>query len=356
MIHGHYVEIQPVILKYRKKGINIYYFCGGRGIGKTYGAIDMAYQVGMGELMLSDIEDDNKVLFLRRTAVEAEAISRAEKSFFKKYNQNEHKDISTDYHAKLNIGTFYNNIDKERKLGYIAGLSTFSNSRGVDFSDVILIIYDECIPESENKATIKNEGFLLLNAIETINRNRLQEGKPEVILVMMSNPIDLGNGLLAQLDITRILNHMIFSNLQSYTEPKRSLHIEKYKDHVVSKEKENSILYKFASTTGFNERALSGDFVDNDLSLIKNVPLKEYSAFLSLEQVCVYKHKSTGALHLSTSMSPAKYKFRAADRETVRQLFIWNYKIMVLDKKVTYDSFSTKIVFESMIGYKPILS
>lgn len=334
----------------------MFYFCGGRGIGKTYGAIDFAYRIGTKQLIIPNTVEDSKVLFLRRTAVEAEAISREEKSFFKKYNATEGTTITTDYASKLSIGTFYADEDKDEKLGYIAGLSTFSNSRGVDFSDVAVAIYDECIPESENKAKIKNEGYLLLNALETINRNRRQEGFQEIILIMMSNPIDLGNQLLAQLDLTSALNHMILKNMQRYTIPERSLHIEKYKDHVVSKEKRESVLYKFASTTGFVEQSLSGDFTNDDLSRIKRVNLREYKAWLSIEQICVYKHKSDGSYHISSSVSPARYIFYARDRETVRKMFLWAYKLIVLDDKVTYDSYATKVCFESMIGYKPILT
>lgn len=356
MIHDYYVEIEPVIMRYRKRGINVFYFCGGRGIGKTYGSIDFAYRVGMGDVMIGDSLEENKVLFLRRTAVEAEAIARAEKSFFKKYNSQEHRSITTDYVSKLNIGTFYSTEDMDWKLGYIAGLSTFSNSRGVDFSDVSVIIYDECIPESENKVKIKNEGYLLLNAVETINRNRKQEGKPEVILVLMSNPIDLSNELLAQLDLTSILNHMILSGITKYTNPERCLHIEKYKDHIVSKDKEESFLYKFASTTGFVERSLSGDFVDDNLDDVKRVNLSEYTPYMTIEQICVYRHKSNGNYHISTSVAPARYQFKATDRETVRKMFLWAYKLMVLDKRVTYESYAVKVVLEGMIGYKPILT
>lgn len=356
MIHGLYIEVEQVVMKYVQRGINFYYFCSGRGLGKTYSSIDFAYRIGTGQVSIPNTVEDGKVLFLRRTAVEAEAISRAEKSFFKKYNKKEGKKITTDYNSKLSIGNFYADEERETLLGYIAGLTTFSNSRGVDFSDVVVVIYDECIPESENKTKIKNEGYLVLNALETINRNRQQEGLQEIIFIMLSNPIDLGNELLAQLDITSVLNYMILNNMQKYTNPDRSLHIEKYKNHKVSQQKRKSVLYKFASTTGFVEQALSGDFTNDDMSRVKRVNLHEYKPFLSLEQICVYKHKSSGDYHLSTSMAPARYVFYARDRETVRKMFIWSYKLMILDDRVTYESYQVKVVFESMIGYKPLLT
>lgn len=355
MIHGFYVEIEPIIMRYRNKGIHVYYLCGGRGIGKTYGAIDLARRVGLGKVLLSDTPEDNKVLFFRRTGVEASAIARNERSFFKKYNRTEGTQITTEYVAKDNIGMFYDDADKTKFLGYITGLSVFANLRGIDFTDVALVVYDECVPESLGKTPLKDEGYLFLNAIETINRNRKLEGKPEIYVVLLSNPIDLGNPFLAQMDITSVLNHMILSNMQAHTIMARSFHIRRYVDHPVSEQKKESFLYQFASSTGFNERALSGDFVDNDLEYIKNPNLSEYTPLLSLEQVCVYQHKKTGRYHLSTSMSPCKNQFKASERDIVKKMFGFRYKLIVLDRGVTYDSYATKVIFESMIGYKPLI-
>ena len=358
MIHNLYVEVEPVILKFLPLGINIYYFCGGRGIGKTYGALDMCKRIGTGELNIfnSSVNRKSKFLYLRRTGVEAQSVAAPESCPFKKYNFNEKTNITADFINKLGFGNFYLDEDKSQHIGYIAALSTFANLRGVDFSDVDFILYDECIPESKNKHPLKDEGFLFLNMMETINRNRIIENIPEVVACMLSNPIDLGSPLLAQLDLTSVINNMIFKNQQKTTDRERSLHIEKYVDHKVSVEKSKSMLYKFAKTTGFNERALSGNFVDNDLDLInKKVNLTEYYAYLSLENICVYIHKNNGDYYMSQIMNPAKYVFKAAEREKVRTVFYWLYRQLVIERRIHYDDYATKVVFEQMIGYKPLL-
>lgn len=355
MRHGFYVEVEPIILKYLTKDIYFYYFCGGRGIGKTYGALDMCRKIGTGELIFdTKTNERGKFLYLRRTGVEAQSVSSPEACPFKAYNKAENFSICADFSSKMGFGNFYFDSHKEIHIGYCAALSTFANLRGVDFSDVVFVLYDECIPENKNKHPLKDEGFLLLNMMETINRNRLIEGKREVILCLLSNPIDLSSPLLSQIKFTPILNNMIFKGHTKFTDYDRSLHIEKYVDHVVSKEKAKSALYKFAEGTGFNERALSGDFVDNDLSLIKKVNLTEFSAFLSIENICVYKHKSNGTYHISQIMQSAQYVFRAYEKEKFRTVFYWLYKILVVERKVTYDNFSTKVVFEAMINYKPL--
>lgn len=354
MIHNLYVEAEKILLKWRTKDIHFYYLCGGRGIGKTYGALDLCRKVGTGVTNLDESEEESKFLYIRRSRVEAEACSKPESSPFKKYNKKEGYEICADFYSDLGYGCFFLDENRTEHIGYVSALSTFSNLRGVDFSDVSLILYDECIPENKNKRPLKDEGYLFLDMYETINRNRYLEGKSEVYVIFLSNPIDLGSDLLSQLMLTPIFNNMIFKKQQRYTDYNRSLHIEKYVNHPVSKEKEKGVLYRFAKGTGYNERSLSGEFVQNDLSIIKKVPLSEYTPYLTLENLTVYKHKSEELYHISQIQNKSKYTFRAFEKEKFRAVFYWQYKLLVIERAITYDSYDTKVVFEAMIRYKPL--
>lgn len=354
MRHGYYLEIGPIIKKFHAKGIHVFYFCGGRGIGKTYSALDCCREIATQDWILDESIEKNRFLYMRRTAVEAQSVAAPESCPFKTYNKNEKYTINADFNSKLGFGKFYLDDEKEHHVGYCAALSTFANLRGIDFVDVPFILYDECIPENKNKHPLKDEGFLFLNMLETINRNRKIEGLPEVIVVMLSNPIDLASPFLSQLELTPTINKMIFRNQDKYTDYQRSFHLEKLTNHVVSKDKESSFLYRFAAPTGFNDRALSGDFMDNDLGLVKKVNLTEYTAFLSVENICVYKHKSDTEYYISQTMNHAQYVFKAYEREKVRTVFYWLYKLLVVERKVFYDNFNTKVVFEAMIRYKPL--
>lgn len=358
MLHGYYVEVEPVILNFlEKKDIHVFYFCGGRGIGKTYGAIDMCYRIGTGQLRLDPEFTGEKFMYLRRTGVEAQSAASPESCPFKVYNRNENVHVEVDFSAKMGFGRFFEkNIETEEEnhIGYCAALSTFANLRGVDFSDVSFILYDECIPESKNKRPLKDEGFLLMNMLETINRNRVLEGRKELVLCMLSNPIDLGSDLLSQLKITPVLNSMITRDMQKYTDIKRSLHIEKLTDHKVSQDKKSSFLYKFSSDTGFTEQALSGNFTENDLSLIKRVNLLDYTCAYSLENVYIYMRKDmTEEFYISMTKNTPRVAFSVYEREKFRTAFYWKYKLLVANRRVYYDNYATKIIFESMIKYKP---
>lgn len=351
MIHGKFVEVQPVMDKFIPKGVNFYYFCGGRGIGKTYSALDLCYKIGTGQA--PPHYGKGKFMYLRRTKTEAESVASPEGNTFKKYCLDENVTVSPDWNDKLGFGNFYvGSTDEQQHIGYIAGLSTFSNLRGVDFSDVSFILFDECVPEKK-RGTIDREGRLLLNMLETVNRNRSILGEQEVILCMLSNAIDLGAPLLSDLLLTPVLNNMIVNNQQRYTDYSRSLHIEKYVNHQISCEKANSALYKFASGTGFDEESLSGEFVLNDLTLItKSVNLAEFECYMSIENVYIYTHKSIENMYISMTPSTPKYKFRVTDKLKVRELLYWNYKLYRINNRVRYDNYQTKVIFDAMINYK----
>lgn len=363
MVHGKFFEIQPVMDKWYPQGIHIYYICGGRGIGKSYSAYDLCRKIGEGTYSFDPSEEQNKFMYLRRTAVEAESVASPEGNAFKKYNASEGCNITADYSSKLGFGNWYidstveledgTKEDIKKHIGYIASVSTFANLRGVDFSDVQFILFDECIPESRYKAPIKREGFLLLNIFETINRNRELLGKPACVLCMISNPIDLSNAMLSQLNLTPVLSSMILKGQQRYTDRERHLHIEKLTNHKVSIEKKNTVLYQFAKGTGFDDESLSGDFVSNDLSIIKKPVLSEYKPIVTIEDtITLYEHKSTGKYHISTSTSPAKYMLKVHEKERIKSLFYWKYKLLILDNAVTFDNYSTKVVLEALINYK----
>ena len=98
-----------------------------------------------------------------------------------------------------NISTITQKEDGKNILkGYAGALSTFSNIRGADFSDVKIIIYDEFIPEKTNRCSIRNEWDALLNLIETVNRNRELEGEESVKIILLSNATNIECDILAQ--------------------------------------------------------------------------------------------------------------------------------------------------------------
>ena len=68
----------------------------------------------------------------------------------------------------------------------------------------------------------------------------------------------------------------------------------------------------------------------------------------------MYKHKAEESYYISQTLQPSEYTFRAYEKEKLRAVFYWRYKLLIVERKVFYDNFNTKIVFEAMIRYKPL--
>ena len=133
---------------------------GARGIGKTYGVLKYLY------------EHDEYFILLRRKQNQVDMLNKPEFQPFKKLNEDfgwcvDVKPISK-YHSRFYVQNGENDI---KELGLTMALTTVTNIRGFDASDVKVIFYDEFIPETIDRP-IKGEGEALLNAYETTNRNR----------------------------------------------------------------------------------------------------------------------------------------------------------------------------------------
>ena len=153
---------------------------GARGVGKTYGA-------------LSDVALDNprRFIYFRRTRTIIDLIMEPALQPFKRINADRLTDIRPDYSKGL--GRF---MLGEKLIGYAAALSTFANIRGFDGSDIDIMIYDEFIPEPGEIVRF-NSYLALLNAYETINRNREFDGRPPLKLLLLSNSDNIYNDIVS---------------------------------------------------------------------------------------------------------------------------------------------------------------
>ena len=113
--------------------------CGGRGTGKTYSALLYAYETG------------KTFMFIRNSQTQVDRLMKPQYNVFKRMNADKGINITIGKDGKT--GIYYDETDPEniKPVGYLAALSTFSNFRGPDLSDVDLIIWDEFIPEAQER-------------------------------------------------------------------------------------------------------------------------------------------------------------------------------------------------------------
>ena len=306
---------------------------GGRGTGKTYTALKTCRERKL------------NTLILRRTQQQVDVISRKAMSPWKSVANDEHFDFAVNPASK---GLYeVNEVDNEGNvictLSYITALSTISNLRGFDSSDIDIIVYDEFIPESHERP-LKRESDALLNAYETINRNRELSGKPPVKLLMMANANRLDSPILMGLGLTNKIEGMIKKHQMYSVLPERGVTIVLLQDSPISEKKAETALYKLVKGTQFADMAISNNFSYSDTSNVISRPLQGFTPLFSFDDVTIYENKAEGTLYCSAHKSGAPKQYTTTSDESLKRLQndAFFMTLNILANNVEYESYEIK--------------
>lgn len=318
-------------------------YIGGRGIGKTYSALRF----------LSELPADEKWIYMRRTGKEIEACGTDFGNPFKTINRDFGRSILPESGGGGACQFFYNENDPDNPyiVGYGVALSTFAGLRSMDLSDVTYVVFDEFIPERQVKR-IKGEGDALLNFYETVNRNRELQGRPPLVLILLSNAINLANPILEALGLIGELENMIEHHEHRRTIPARSLYIERVGRVGVSDAKRDTVLYRLANSD-FTEDALSAQFLSADLSTIDKAPnLREFTPYFRFGKWVVFRKDR--AFHITESTVTCAKVFPESAGTRVRAFFAPMYRNARAYGDVTFDKYVTQVFFDNVTGYEEI--
>ena len=252
-----YVNVRGIL----DEGYPFNFLVGGRGTGKTYTTLKVAK------------EDHRRFMLMRRTQSQADLISKPEFSVFKPLNEDLGWNVMVKSISKYN-SMFYEPGDDEEMLhpiGYTCALSTLSNMRGFDASDIQLLIYDEFIPEKHERL-LKNEADALFNAYETMNRNRELKGVAPIQMVCLANANDITNPVFESLKLIRVADKMQKGNSDRWTDDKRGIQLIMLHRSPISKKKSETVLYNLTDGSEFANMALDNDF-NVDRQHVKPRPL-----------------------------------------------------------------------------------
>ena len=287
------------------------FIIGARGVGKTYGGLDYIYKNRL------------KYIHLRRTQVQADLLSSSAFMPYKQLCVDNGWNIGVTGVAKNVAGLAEIENDETLKpFGYICALSTFSNLRGFDASDIDVIFYDEFIPETTAKP-IKSEYETLLNVYETVNRNRELQGKPPVKLVCCANSNTIDNPYFIGLGVINKIASMQTKGKMIYTDDSRGLIIINLTKSPISKLKKDTALYKLSENTDFGQMALENLYSGTDMSTIQRERIIEYKPRVSVGEITIYVHKSKRIYYATThkSGSPVTFTTSTDDLERYRNAF-----------------------------------
>lgn len=312
------------IRDYERKISAINIIIGGRGIGKTYSALSYL------------IEKGKTFIYLRNTDVQLKESLTAFGNPFKRWNRDHDRNIY--FKAEKSHSLIYD-ADQEdgQPIGYGLALSTFENLRGVDLSDVEYVLFDEFI---EKRSLTFRQFECFVSFYETVNRNRELLGEDPLICFLLSNSQKLDNPILAGYGMIPVIEHMIRSGQKEYRKPGLFLNLP---DSNVSEMKRNTANYTLINGTKIADEALNNAFAFDSFYGIKKCNLNEYIPVLQIDDLYIYKHKSTGTLYVCQSQAINVPTFSSRDNLTA---FLRAYGNILLDAaaqgKMNYSDFVCK--------------
>lgn len=332
-----YLDFEPIF----SSRIPYWFINGARGIiGKTYGSLKYAK------------DHDIKIMYMRRTQAQADISSNPAFSPYKSINRDDGCNIQMKAVSKYNSAIV--EMDEEgqviKELGYTCALSTISNIRSFDASDISAIIYDEFIPESHERP-IKNEAAALFNALETVGRNRELSGKPPLKLIALSNSNDVSCPIYQELGLVGVARRMQARGVDLWQDPKRGISILIPQHSPLHDQKAASSLYQLTAGSEFAKMALENEWLNNEFGQVASRPLSEYKALVHVGKLYIYKHKSdTGRYYCTMHPAACKHTFTDDRIELARfrAVYPWVYTAY-MGRAITFEDEQCELLLREYV-------
>lgn len=313
---------------------------GGRGIGKTYGAL----------LELHDAKIP--FFYMRRTQAQLDEVTIPVLSPYNQIMKDTGQLITTQKIGKHAVGFYDAERNKDGALipagdPFAVGiaLSTFANIRGMS-AERDLLLFDEIIPERHERP-IKEEESAFSNVLESINRNRELNGGKPLKTVLLSNSNTMNSQILSALGCVKAVDKMSRTGRQYMTMHDGALEIFMYRDSPISERKKNTAYYKILQNEDFKSMSLNNDFSASDYEYVKPQPLNEFKPLASINGCAVYAHKSNDAYYVISGSAGRQYESTELERAAFRRRYGYIYRAMVT-RRISYSDVETKLKFEEV--------
>jgi len=321
---------------------------GGRATGKTYGALE--------ECAKYYDKTGDRFIYLRRTDKQLSMCANMNTNPFKPINNDIGTMIYPGTVKNIGKGFFKGELNKDNEIvltndlyGYMASLSTIGNIRGIDFSDVWCVVYDEFM-KMPNERNMKNEGRSFADMYESINRNREFGGKDPLKVICLSNANDLANDIFIYYDLVSRAEWMIKKDRYQYLDYGRGIALLRFDDSKISEQKQNTALYRMlGSEASYTKMSLGNKFKETEIPTIKSVNIKEYKPLANISGLTFYEHKSDNLYYVTTFKSGTYETYDDSDIDKKRfcrkYVGLWASH---MNEHVYFDSYQTLRVFENL--------
>lgn len=186
--------------------------------------------------------------------------------------------------------------------------------------------------------------------METISRNRELQGLEPLKVYLLSNSTQLDSPIINALGLMPIIERMKSKGQYAYTDRSRELHIELIPKIGVSAAKEQTSLYKLTKGTSFYRHAIDNEFAYDSFENIREVPLIEYIATIRIDDIYIYRHKSSGLLYATKSPGKCMYNYTGDAIPKFRRDWGMPIYSKMLDGTMSYSCYEVKSKLYSFFG------
>lgn len=303
-LENGYIDFNYII----SQGMPFNAVVAARGTGKTYG------------FLKKEVEEHRKFIYMRRSQTQIDTVTTNELNPFKKLNEDLGRNIQALPIVK-NVYAFYQCDDEGNPIGVAIGLalalSTLANLRGFDASDCLDLIYDEFVPEAQERM-LKFEATAFFNAYETINRNRELEGKPPLLAFLFGNSNNMANPLFLAMGLVSKAEQMYKKGQELSVNKEKGITLVMPKKSPISEAKKTTALYKLTAGSDFANMAINNKFYNENGERIQSKPLKEYKPLVRVGEVTIYVHKARNEYYVSTHAAGEPPTYGAGEMELKR--------------------------------------
>lgn len=301
---------------------------GGRGIGKTYSALDYL------------IREKKRFMYMRNTKQQIMECCSDFGNPFKRLNKDK------GYNITLQVEKDHVNIINEdlEVIGYASPLSVFENLRGADLSDVDYVLFDEFI---ENRKLMFDQFKAFVQMRETVGRNRELFGEPPLYCILLSNSQSLNSPILAGYDLIGDIEAMIRT---SQRKMKRKNILVLLPESEISELKKKTSTYEGIEKTRIYRENIENKFANDSFYGVIKRNIREYIPMCKIDDFYIYRHKSTGRKYVCSINAINIPEYSSKDNALAFYQSLGRFLPMeYANGNVEFSDFTTKTKFMKII-------
>ena len=333
----NYYNVEDDLILYPDAWLYVAY--SARGSGKTYSFFRYC------------IQNEQPFLYLKRTQIDIDLLSREDFSPF--------KPLIRDYHWNVKTEKLYEGILRILKdddvIGYCMAMSAVHKYKGFDLSEVKYMCLDEFIPQLTERVNRK-EGELLLDLYMTVSRDREARGQDPLRLCLFANATELYCPITETLGIVDELAGLNATGADYIYLEKRRIMLHHIIDSVSAGE--DTAIFAGMAGTQWADMAFGGTFSYNDFSKVRYIPLAGYVPYVRVryqrKDIYIYQHKNNGHYYMTDSKGKVEYNYDLeieSDQSAFWQDWVWMLQQELINGNMAFKTYS---MYNLIRNYKKI--